>query len=554
MFTTSEGPETMNDPRQPLTLTPPAVVADPTSVPAVWWRLEDLDPWQENPRTYTRDAVVSLADLIERHGFNTVIGGHWPTRRIVRGHRRRLALLEVWRRNPDFQIAGSPAPGYVPVRFRAGTWDGAEGAEGDALADNRAQEDGAWDLPVVGALMERWKLEGADLDAIAASTGFRDAEIREILAQVSGARRPGEIPAPEAPPLPRTADSKPGEVYQLGPHRLLCGDCTDLDQVARLMNGKRAATVITDPPFAIYGSSTGLEASIADDKVVRPFFALVLKSAVVAVRPFGSVYVCCDWRSWASWWDSAKPVKLAPANLLVWDKGGGGLGSNYANGYELIGYFLAKPERTKMFKATTGVRPVLRSNLLRVEAEGDAGPERVALMEYVDGAGNPVEVLEGTTPPPEVRLLLKYGRVTGAARVHNAAKPIPLLVELIEASTKPGEVVVDFFGGSGTTLLASARLERVAYLTEIDPAWCDVIRHRWTVWAQEAGQDAGPGALIMANAPTVLGAAAASGPQRTDAEKAKAKAKGQAKATKAKAEAKATARITAPPPGGTDAL
>jgi DNA modification methylase len=543
----------MTDPR--LHLTPPgpaAVVADPTTVPAVWWRLEDLDPWQENPRTYTREAVESLKALILAHGFNTVIGGHWPTRRIVRGHRRRLALQAIWKADPDYTIAGAPGPGYVPVRFRAGIWDGQAGAEGDALGDNRAQEDGAWDLPVVGQLMERWKLEGATLDQIAASTGFREAEIREIVAQVSGAKRPSEIPAPEAPGLPRTADSKPGTIYELGPHRLLCGDCTDLDQVARLMDGKRAATVLTDPPFAIYGSSTGLDSSIADDKVVRPFFALVLRSAVVAVRPFGSVYVCCDWRSWAAWWDSAKPVKLAPANLLIWDKGGGGLGSNYANGYELIGYFLAKPERTKMFKATTGVRAILRSNLIRVEAEGDAGPERGALLEWVDAEGNVVELLEGETPPPNVRPLLKYGRVTGAARVHNAAKPIPLLTELVEASTKSGELVVDFFGGSGTTLLTCARTERVAALTEIDPAWCDVIRHRWTLWAREAGQDPGPGALVMADAPTVLGAAAVGGPQRTDAAKAKAKAKGQAKATKAKADAKAKARITPPelPPGG----
>lgn len=537
----------MTDPRPSLTTPPPSTVADPTTVPAVWWRLEDLDPWQENPRTYSREAVDSLKDAILQHGFNTVIGGHWPTRRIVRGHRRRLALLAIWKANPDYTIAGAPGPGYVPVRFRSGAWDGNAGAEGDALSDNRRQEDGAWDLPLVGALMERWKLEGASLDEIASSTGFRDAEIREIVAQVTGAKRPGEVPAPGAPPPPRTADSKPGEVYQLGPHRLLCGDCTDLDQVARLMDGQHAATVITDPPFAIYGSSTGLESSIADDKVVRPFFALVLRSAVVAVRPFGAVYVCCDWRSWAAWWDSAKPVKLAPANLLVWDKGGGGLGSNYANGYELIGYFLAKPERTKMFKASTGVRAILRSNLLRVEAEGDAGPERGALLEWVDEDGNPVELPEGTDPPPNVRPLLKYGRVTGAARVHNAAKPIPLLSELVEASTKAGERVVDFFGGSGTTLLAAARLERVAYLTEIDPAWCDVIRHRWTLWAQEAGVDPGPGALVMADAPTVLGAAATSGPQRSDAAKARARDR-KGKGPKVKPE------ITPPGGGGPGAV
>lgn len=523
-----------------------APVADPSSVPAVWWRIEDLDPWQENPRTYSREAVESLKALILLHGFNTVLGAHWPTRRIVRGHRRRLALMAIWKADPTWQIAGSPGPGYLPVRFRAGVWDGTDGAEGDALGDNRAQEDGAWDLPVLGQLMERWKAEGQSVAAIAASTAFRDAEIREIVAQATGATRPADVAPPETPPPPRTSDSKPGEVYQLGPHRLLCGDCTDLAQVARLMDGKRADAAITDPPFAIYGSSTGLDASIADDKVVRPFFALVLKSLVVAVRPFGAVYVCCDWRSWAAWWDGAKPVKLAPANCLIWDKGSGGLGSNYANGHELIGYFLAKPERKKMFKQATGVRPVLRSNLLRIEAEGDAGPERLPILEWVDELGQAVELDDVASPPPNVRPLLRFGRVTGAQRVHNAAKPIPLLKELIDASTRPGELVVDFFGGSGTTLLAAAILERVAYLTEIDPAWCDVIRHRWTLWAREAGIDPGPGALILTDAPTVLGVATPA-PRRSSP---KPKAPGASKADKAKAKAEAAAQAKASPPGG----
>src|SRR5207237_245118 len=99
----------------------------------------------------------------------------------------------------------------------------------------------------------------------------------------------------------------------------------------RVLEGKRAAMVFTDPPYAIYGSSSGLGADVTDDKIVRPFFRDVLAMAQRATSLFAHVYVCCDWRSWPSWWEVAKLTGLAPKNLVVWDKGGGGLGNNFAN-------------------------------------------------------------------------------------------------------------------------------------------------------------------------------------------------------------------------------
>lgn len=492
-------------PARPLAVTL-APEASPVGQPSVWWRLEDLDPWQENPRLYGKDVVGRLADLIALHGFNTVINCHWPTRRIIRGHRRRLALQELFRRDPEWQIEGSPGPGYVPVRFTGGPW---EAAERDALADNRAQEDGAWDLDQVGRLVERWTAEGDDLAAIAAATAFGDQEIREILAQVQPERkRAADVPAPPCPAPPREPDSRKGEVYQLGPHRLICGDTTSLDDLAKLMGGDMADAVVTDPPFAIYGSSTGLDASIADDKVIRPFFRDVLAGVLAVVRPFGQVYVCCDWRSWASWWEAAQRVKLHPSNMLIWDKGNAGLGSQWANGYEVVGFFTAKPVQTKMFRGkATGTRMVLRPNILRDFAPEDAddGPARVDLVD-LEAMGE-----AGELPPEGRRALLRYGRTNGVERVHNAAKPIGLLTELITAATDPGGLVVDLFGGGGSTLLAAAQCERRAYLSEIDPLWCDVIRHRWTAWAAEAGVDPGPGALVLEGGLTVLGRGAPKG-------------------------------------------
>lgn len=521
--------------RRPVHLAPEA---SPVGQPSVWWRLEDLDPWQENPRAYSKDVVGRLADLIGLHGFNTVINAHWPTRRIIRGHRRRLALQELFRRDPEWQIEGSPGPGFVPVRFTGGTWDQ---AERDALADNRAQEDGAWDLDRVAALVDRWKDEGDSMAAIAAATAFGDDELREIVAQAHPERkRPADVPTPGCPRPPREPASKKGEVYQLGPHRLICGDTTSLDDLARLMNGAQADAVITDPPFAVYGSSTGLAADIADDKVIRPFFRDVLAGVKAVARPFAQVYVCGDWRSWSAWWEAAQRVKLHPSNMLIWDKGNAGLGSQWANGYEVIGFWTNKPEQTKMFRGkVTGTRMVLRPNVLRDydPADADDGPERRPLLdagalEALESGAMGAAELEGAEGR---RAVLTYTRTGGAERVHNAAKPIGLLIELIEAATDKGELVVDLFGGGGSTLLACAQAERVAYLSEIDPLWCDVIRHRWTAWAMEADVDPGPGALILEEGVTVLGR----GASKAERERAKAAGKGRKGKGKGKASAEA---------------
>lgn len=501
-------------------------VEDPTAYPAIWVRVEDLDPWQENPRTYSPEVIRSLAELVLRHGFNMTIGAHWPTRRLRSGHRRRLALRLIWAElRPGFTIAGAPGPRWVPVRFRGGEWDGPDGAEGDALADNRAQEDGVWDADGVAGILNRWHRDGAEIAELAASTAFMDAEVRTYIDGWDPTTAdPGSVDPPPAPRPPREPDSVRGRVYRLGPHILYCGDSTDLDNLREgLGEAFQADAVITDPPYAIYGSATGLEASVADDKMVRPFFRGVLHSAKALIKPWAHVYVCCDWRSWASWWEVAKLVKLAPSNLLIWDKGNSGLGSSWANSYELIGFWTNRPPRLKMFRAQTGVRTVLRANMLRIEVEGDDGPARVPLLDadrleaLAELAGGDVAELRRLVEAEHGRrALLTYGRVTGAERVHNSAKPIALLEELIDAATDPDQTVLDLFGGGGSTLLAAARTNRRAVLVEIDPLWCDVIRHRWTLWAQDAGIEPGPDALVIPDGPQVLGADSGKGKGKSD--------------------------------------
>ena len=222
-------------------------------------------------------------------------------------------------------------------------------------------------------------------------------------------------------------------------HRLLCGDSTKAEDVEQLMDGVLADAVFTDPPYAIYGSSSGIAADIADDKMVRPLFRSVVKTAAKVLKAFGHVYICCDWRSYASWWEVAKGSGLSVKNMIVWDKASG-LGGMFANCHELIFFASHRPLRSGMTQKIRGERMVMGSNIWRINRVSNTG---------------------------EVK------------KEHNAQKPLQLVMNALNASTDPGELVVDFFAGSGTTLIACENAHRRCYSMEIDPAYCDVIVRRY---------------------------------------------------------------------------
>lgn len=253
--------------------------------------------------------------------------------------------------------------------------------------------------------------------------------------------------------------SQRGAVYVLGPHVLICADSLELDWAPILEeHGIAPEHMVTDPPFAIYGSASGISSQVADDKMVRPFFREVIRLACDVLPLFGTAHVCCDWRSWATWWEVARGTSLTWKNMLIWDKGDGGLGSSYANCHELIGYGVITPEtKTMVSGIKRGIRPVHSPNIKR------------------------------------------YTRASGADRFHNASKPTALLQDIIDG-VGPGDIL-EPFGGGGSTLIAGAEEGRRVAVCEVEPQWCDVIRRRWTVWADLHDVDPGPGALYTGEDP-----------------------------------------------------
>jgi DNA modification methylase len=376
-----------------------------------------LHPDPANPNT--GDAEL-LAELLAANGFAGAVMAQEGTGRIIDGETR-------WKTAQD---EGMPS---VPVIWVDVDDDGAR----RLLASiNESTRRGADDPAKLLALLQPLQVSARGL----AGTAHTEAQLAALARTLNGgAAGPGNRvtgdpdEAPEPPPDPVT---KLGDVWQLGGHRLVCGDCFDPATMKAVTGGKRANMALTDPPYAIYGSSTGVASDVADDSMVRPFFEAMWRVIAGHVVLFAHCYAHCDWRSWAAVWDAGKRAGLAPRNMIIWDKGTFGLGDNYANTHELVAFFARLPAK-KMTNPTTGQRPVYKANILR------------------------------------------YPRPSGDDRQHNAAKPVALLADLIENSADPGGTVLDLFAGSGSVIIAAETTGRVCWACEKEPGWCDVICARW---------------------------------------------------------------------------
>jgi DNA modification methylase len=354
-----------------------------------------------------------------------------------------------------------------------------------AIADNRTAELAAWDAENLAAA-----LADPELDELLGSTGFSADEIEKLIGETAGglhvepdqatratsatvrsggsiagepedddgedeadgrAEREPAAAAPadaddEVPELPKEPKTKPGDVWICGEHQLLCGDSFG-DLALEFLGRSRFDAVVTDPPYAIYGSSTGVGSDVADDKMVRPFFEALGRRLLGAVRKFAHVYVFCDWRSWSAVSAGMKAAPLTAKNCLIWDKGDFGLGSMYRSCHEFVGFFVAEPKRESHYKEPArGHRLVMQPNVRRQNRTGQGG-------------------FESEQEPGQ--------------RFHNAAKPVDLLAWLMANSTDEGDRVLDLFGGSGSTMIAAEKCKRRATLVEIEPKFCDVIVARW---------------------------------------------------------------------------
>ena len=377
-------------------------------------KVTELIPYVKNSRTHSDEQVAQIAASIKEFGWTNpiLVDGQ---NGIIAGHGRLMAARKLGYKDvPTIELADlteTQKKAYI-------------------IADNRLALNAGWDNEMLTIELNELLADGFALEML----GFDPKELSALLEPEVIEGLTDEDAVPDVPDEPTT---KLGDIYQLGNHRLMCGDSTSIDAVDKLMDGQKADLVFTDPPYALFGNSTGV-AGVTDDNMVRSFFRDILVMLKINAKPYAHIYVCCDWHSAFSIEAVAKSIELKAKNLCIWDKGDGGIGAMYQQCYEMIWFFDNSPtNKTTMNSNKAGVRTVNgKPNIWRIKRH------------LID-------------------------------RVHNAQKPVDLVNIPMLNGSDGGNVVLDLFGGSGTTLISAEINGRSARLMELEPKYCDVIVKRW---------------------------------------------------------------------------
>ena len=393
--------------------------------------VSDLRPDPRNARTHDKKQIRQIADSIRRFGFNNpiLVDGDGV---VIAGHGRLAAV----------KLLGHET---VPTLCL----DHLSEAERRAyrIADNRLAELSAWDKGLLA--IELGELQGVDFEV--ELTGFELGDIDLIIDSVAG-----PVPEDVVPPVaPGPAISRPGDLWILGQHRLFCGSALEASSYAALMNGERAAMVFTDPPYnvKIAGNVSGLgrnkhgEFAMASGEMSEEAFTTFLRSAFSLMAENaadGAIsFICMDWRHQGEVLAAAKGVYSELKNLCVWAKDNGGLGSLYRSQHELV------------FVYKSGSAAHINNVQL-----GKNGRNRTNLWSFPG------------------QNTFHAGRTADLA-AHPTVKPLNLVAEAIRDVSRRGDIVLDPFGGSGTTILAAEKTDRRARLIELEPAYVDVAVRRW---------------------------------------------------------------------------
>lgn len=409
-----------------------------------------LKPYEKNARTHSAEQVEQIARSIKEFGFtNPLLIDEQD--RIIAGHGR----LQAARALQMFD---------VPVIVLTGLTDAQRRAL--ILADNKIALNSGWDLKLLSDELADLKLEGYDLTL----TGFSLEEIDNLTPVVVD-----EIDPDDAPDLPEEPKTKPGDVYVLGPHRLVCGDSTDINSLNRLMRGELADCCWTDPPYNVaYETKAGKIANDdLNDAEFRDFLSGAFGCAFASMKTGASIYVAHADIEGLNFRATFTAAGFKLSGCLIWSKDSLVLGrSDYQWQHEPVLYGWKPGSRHRWYggrKLTTMI---------------DLDQERMPFKRRDDGKyeirlGDTVMVIDGTATIEELVPSVINEPKPKRSDGHPTMKPVALIERMLRNSARPGDIVLDLFGGSGSTLMAAERLGMCARLSELDPRYCDVIVERW---------------------------------------------------------------------------
>jgi DNA modification methylase len=398
-----------------------------------------LRPYERNARTHSKKQVRQIANSIERFGFtNPVL--ITDDGQIIAGHGRVEAakLLKIER---------------VPTLRLSHLSDAERRAY--VLADNKLAQNAGWDREILAI-----ELQGlVDLDFDVELTGFALAEAEIVLDEARDSAVDGADPAAEnripAYEGDRPAVSRPGDHWILGRHRLICGDARAASAYATLLGNESVHLIFTDPPYNVpidghvcgSGHICHREFAMGVGEMDKPSFTRflvdTLMPAVARCRDGAIAFVFMDWRHMGELLNAGEQVFSELKNLCIWNKTNGGMGSFYRSKHELIFVFKVG---TAQHVNTFGL--------------GATGRYRTNVWEYA-GVNT-----------------FREGRLDDLER-HPTVKPVDLVADAIKDCSRRGAIILDPFGGSGTTMVAAQKSGRLARLIEYDPGYCDVILRRF---------------------------------------------------------------------------
>ena len=376
-------------------------------------KTEDLIPYEKNPR-HNEDAITAVAKSIEKFGFKVPIVVD-ASNVIVNGHTRLKAAKYLGLKEVPTIIADDLTPEQIKA-FR--------------LADNKVGEIATWDEELLNAELD----ELADLDFDMTEFGFDLPDIEGEEVEVIEDEFEEELPAE---PI-----SKLGDIYQLGRHRLMCGDSTNSLEVEKLMGNKKADLLITDPPYNVAYEGKGKEALTIknDSKETNEFHSFLYEAFSAAINN----------------------MKLG-SSFYVW----------YASS-EVVNFHTALEEAGLLVKQEL----IWNKNSMVLSRQDYHWKHEPCLYGWASGGSH------SWYSDRKQTTILNFDRPT-VNKEHPTMKPVALFDYQIKNSSKQGDCILDLFGGSGTTLIACEQNEREAYLMELDPRYVDVIIARWEAFTGE---------------------------------------------------------------------
>ena len=411
--------------------------------------ISELTPWKQNARKHSKTQLKQIAASIAEFGFtNPVLIDQDNT--ILAGHGRVEAA----------KLLGLKA---VPCLLLENMTAAQKRAY--VLADNKLALNATWDEDILSEELK--SLSEIDLGFDLSLSGFSIAEIDELI----DLDQPEQEHDTKDDVLPKQAPQRVelGDIWQLGSHRIICGNSLDSDTIAKLMDDEQAQMIFTDPPYNVpidghvggKGNIKHREFAMASGEMSTAEFTSFLRTVFENLTKHakdGSIhYICMDWRHMQEVLSAAEGIYSELKNLIIWAKDRGGMGTFYRSRHELI------------FVYKHGNEPHINSFEL-----GQHGRYRTNVWDY---------------PAASKEDLI----------LHPTVKPVQMIADAIRDVSGRGDIVLDLFGGSGSTLIAAEKTGRRARLCEIDPLYADIILARYEAYTKDEAVRLVSGSEVVLN-------------------------------------------------------